>query len=53
MSAAELARHIVEAILVRLDDHVRCYGLVSVDEEAKQAAIAVVTRMLEEDRTYF
>lgn len=53
MDANTLARKIVEAILVRLDDHVHRYGLASVDEEMKQSLITLMEQMIKEDREYF
>ena len=53
MTPEALACKIVEAVLARLDDHVRRYGLASVDDDLKQVAIEVVVRMIREDREYF
>lgn len=53
MSAEKLARKIVEAVLVRLDDHIRRHGLASIGDDLKEAAIAVVAQMIREDREYY
>lgn len=53
VSAEKLARKIVEAVLVRLDDHIRRHGLASIGDDLKEAAIAVVAQMIREDREYY
>lgn len=52
MNSRELATKIVEAVLARLDDHVQHYGLASVDEQLKQAAIDAVERYIAWDREH-
>ncbi len=52
MSDKELATFIVEKILTHVDEHLRRYGQGTYDEEAKKEAIAMVTKIIAQDRAY-